>query len=86
MDYDNIRDQFKYGYDRGQILDGIVTYDPERNEYVVVDIDGIAFSPQEFLKTVVGKQVRFTCASFETISNIEQMMQSALARQKPNSP
>ena len=81
MEYDNVRDQFKYGYDRGQILDGTVVHDPDRDEYVIVDIDGIAFSPREFLKTIVGKQVRFTCASFETISNIEQMMKDALARQ-----
>jgi len=86
MDYDNVRDQFKYGYDRGQILDGTVVHDSERDEYVLVDIDGVAFSSQEFFKTIVGKQVRFTCASFETISNIEEMMKNALARQKPSSP
>ena len=60
LKYDNVRDQFTYGYDRGQILDGTVTLDPETGEYILVDIDDVAFSPQEFLKTMVGKQVRFT--------------------------
>jgi hypothetical protein len=76
MKYDNERDQFKYGYDRGQILDGKITLDPERNEYVLVDGDGIAFSSQEFFKTLVGKDVRFTCASYETISTIESLLKA----------
>jgi hypothetical protein len=77
MEYDNVRDQFKYGYDRGQILDGTIAHDPERNEFVIVDLDGVAFSVQEWFKLNVGKQVRFTCASFETLSTIEQMMKAA---------
>lgn len=75
--YDNVRDQFTYGYDRGQILDGVVSLDPDTGEYVVVDSDGVAFSSQAFFKTIEGKQVRFTCATYETISTIEQLMKSA---------
>ncbi len=80
LKYDNVRDQFTYGYDRGQILDGTVTLDPETGEYILVDIDDVAFSPQEFLKTMVGKQVRFTCASYETIATIERMLKATQVR------
>ena len=80
MKYDNVRDQFTYGYDRGQILDGKVIFDEERKEYVLLDVDGVAFSSQEFLKTMLGKDVRFTCASYETISTIEQMLKATQQR------
>ena len=80
MKYDNVRDQFTYGYDRGQILDGTVIFDEERKEYVLLDVDGVAFSSQEFLKTMLGKDVRFTCASYETISTIEQMLKATQQR------
>ena len=50
--------------------------DPETGGYILVDIDDVAFSPQEFLKTMVGKQVRFTCASYETIATIERMLKA----------
>lgn len=82
MEYDNLRDQFTYGYDRGQILDGTVVLDPDTKEYVIVDIDGIAFSPQAFFKTMAGKQIRFTCASYESIATIEELMKKAQAKQK----
>ncbi len=80
LKYDNVRERFTHGYDAGQILDGTVTLDPERNELVIVDDDGVAFSSQEYLKTLVGKRVRFTCASFETLSTMEQMYRDAQAR------
>lgn len=80
MKYDNVRDQFKFGYDRGQILDGTIVHDKDRDEYVIVDPDGVAFSTQEWFKLNEGKQVRFTCASFETIATIEQMMKAAQQR------
>ncbi len=81
MKYDNTRDQFSYGYDRGQILDGTIIQDPETQEYVIVDADGIAFSSQEWFKRNIGKQVRFTCASYETLATIEQMLQASKALQ-----
>jgi hypothetical protein len=80
MKYDNVRDQFKFGYDRGQIIDGTIVHDPEKGEYVIVDSDGSAFSTQEWFKLNEGKQVRFTCASFETIATIERMIQATRER------
>jgi len=84
--YDNTRDQFTYGYDRGQILDGKVVFDEERKEYVLIDSDGIAFSSQEFLKTMLDKTVRFTCASYETISTIEKMLKATQTRNSEPKP
>ena len=84
--YDNVRDQFTYGYDRGQILDGKVVHDPDRNEYILVDADGVAFSTQEFFKTMLGKEVRFTCASYETISTIESMLKATQTRNSDPKP
>lgn len=80
MKYDNVRDQFKFGYDRGQIIDGTIVYDPEKSEHVIVDSDGVAFSTQEWFRINEGKQVRFTCASFETMATIEQMLKAAQSK------
>jgi len=82
MKYDNVREQFTYGYDAGQVVEGEVVLDPERNEYVIVDDEGIAFSTQEYIKTLVGKKVRFTCATFETLENIERMIQEAQTKER----
>ena len=74
MKYDNDRDRAQYGYDAGNIIDGDVVLDPERNEHVIVDDEGVAFSVQDLLKSLVGKKIRLTCISFEAIENIEKMM------------
>lgn len=74
MEYDNTRDRGLYGYDAGNIIDGEVVLDRNTNEYIVLDEDGKAFSTQELLKSLVGKKVRLTCISFESIEAIEKMM------------
>jgi hypothetical protein len=74
MKYDNSRDRAQYGYDAGNIVDGDVIYDESKKEYVVVDDDGLGFSTQELLKSLLGKKVRITCISFEAIEQIEKMM------------
>ncbi len=74
MKYDSERERHQYGYDAGNIIDGDVVYDEERKEYVVVDDDGLAFSTQDLLKTLVGKKVRLTCISFEAIEDLEKML------------
>lgn len=74
MRYDNERDRNAHGYDAGAIVDGTVVYDEDRKEYVLVDEDGTAFSSQEVLKTLLGKQVRLTCVSFEAIESLEKLV------------
>ena len=83
MRYDNDRDRNAHGYDAGAIVDGTVVYDDERKEFVLVDDEGVAFSSQEVLKTLVGKQVRLTCVSFEAIENLEKLV--ALSESKGQS-
>ena len=73
-EFDNDRDRFAHGYDAGTIVDGEVRQDPNTGEYVLVDEDGVAFSPQALLKSLAGKRVRFTCISFEAMENIEKIM------------
>lgn len=74
MKYDNERDQNSYGYDAGHIIDGEVKYDPDLKEYVITDEDGVSFSSQELFKKLLGKKIRFTCISFESIAEIEKML------------
>ncbi len=77
MEYDNVRDRKKFGYDAGNIVDGEVVLDPDTGEYVLLDEDGKAFSTQELFKLLVGKKVRLTCVSFESMENIEKMIAKA---------
>ena len=74
MDYDNNRDRFSNGFDSGVIVDGKVIEDEKTKELVIVDDDGVAFSIQEALKTLVGKNVRITCISFEAMDDIMKMV------------
>ncbi len=77
MDYDNTRDRYDNGMDAGNIIDGIVRYDELKQEYVIVDDDGVGFSIQELLKSLDNKKVRITCISFEAMINIENMLKDA---------
>lgn len=72
--YDNERDRNIYGYDAGTIVDGSVVYDGEKKEFILVDEDGLAFSSQQLLSSLVGKRVRFTCVSFESMEVLEKLM------------
>lgn len=74
MEYDNTRDRTKYGYDAGHIVDGKVAFDTTTGEYVIVDEDGVGFSVQQALKELEGKQIRFTCISFEAMQDIANML------------
>jgi hypothetical protein len=76
MKYDNERDRLQYGYDAGNIVDGVVQYDPETKEYVIVDEAGVGFSTQALLKELETKKIRFTCVSFESIENIQKLLAS----------
>lgn len=74
MKYDNERDRLKYGFDAGTIVDGEIKLDSDKNEYVIVDEEGVAFSVQELFKLLKNKKIRFTCISFESIETIQNMM------------
>lgn len=76
MDFDNSRDRNSYGYDAGNIVDGVVSKDTTRNEYVLIDEDGVGFSSQEVLKGLEGKKVRLTIISFESIEAMEKLLSS----------
>lgn len=75
MKYDNEKDRNEYGYDAGNIVDGIVQLDPDTKEYVLVDDDdGVGFSTQNVLKSLEGKKVRVTIISFEAIEAMEKLL------------
>ena len=60
--------------DTGLIIDGVVKYDVVHNEYIVMGDEGEVFSLQETLMPLVGKKVRVTCVTFETIQNLEKLL------------
>jgi hypothetical protein len=72
-------DRFAYGYDAGNIVDGIVERDADTGEYVLVDEDGERFSPQQALSTLVGKKVRMTMVSFDAMEDMAKMYEAAQA-------
>lgn len=77
MEYKHEGDRFEHGFDAGNIEDGLVVFDPERKEYVIMDEDGRAFSTQDMLRTLIGRKVRLTCISFEAIESLEKLMAQA---------
>lgn len=76
---DDNDDRFAYGFDAGNIVDGIVQKDPVTGEFFLVDDDGEKFNPQRALATMVGKRVRMTMVSFEALENLEKMYLAAQA-------
>ena len=84
MEYDNVRDSKSHGEDWGIIVEGSVVQDEETKEFVLLDEDGKAFSPQEYLKRLSGKNVRFTCISMESAVKMEEMLKSLQVQQGQN--
>lgn len=76
MKYDNVRDSQSHGQEWGMIVEGAVAQDPDTKEWVLVDEDGVGFSPQEYLRRFAGKQVRFTCVAMEDMQKIEDLLKS----------
>ena len=76
-EFDNVRDRYQYGYDAGQIIDGTVTLDEARNRFILVDEDGVGFDVQAALQSLMGKRIRLTMASFESMENLEKMLAQA---------
>lgn len=77
MEYDNVRDRHKHGFDAGQIVDGEVTKDPDTGRFVIVDDEGVAFDPQAALGTLEGEQVRLTMVSHRSIQRAQDLMDAA---------
>lgn len=80
MKYDNERDRNRYGYDAGHIIDGIITPDPNTGELVLVDEDGVAFSSQEAFKSLLGKKVRLTMISIDSIELLQNLVEESERR------
>lgn len=76
MKYDNVRDSQSHGQEWGMIVEGKVVQDPDTKEWVLLDEDGVGFSPQEYLKRYAGKDVRFTCIPMEDAQRMEDLLKS----------
>lgn len=74
MKFDNSRDSKQYGYDAGYVVDGIVSINAETGEFILIDEDGVGFSSQEVLKSLIGKKVRITMISHESMEEIQKLM------------
>lgn len=77
MKEDNEGDRFAYGYDAGNIIDGVVKWDSVSGRYGIVDEDDVWFFPDSVLETLRDKKVRFTLISFEAIEDLEKMMKAS---------
>jgi len=73
--FDNERDRHAHGIDVGAIVDGVVT--EYEGRFILVDDEGIAFDPQAVLLDLVGKKIRMTMVSFESLENIERLVKEA---------
>lgn len=82
--YDNDRDRYAYGYDAGQIVDGVVSFDEKLNRLVILDDDGASFDPQRALQDLLGKKVRVTMISFESMEEMEKLLAASAARGSEN--
>jgi hypothetical protein len=71
---DNDRDRYSYGYDAGNIIDGVVHLDLSTNKFVLIDDDGEVFDPNAVLQTLMGKKVRITMISFESMEALEKLL------------
>lgn len=85
MKYDNERDRHLYGYDAGQIVDGVVTWDPDKGHLVLVDEDGVGFDPNDVLRLLEGKKIRMTIISQESMENMSKMYEDVQKNQKGQS-
>jgi len=75
--YDNERDRYAHGFDAGNIVDGEVVLDEATGRFVLVDEDGVGFDPQVVLQRLVGKKVRMTIVSFESLIELEDMYEAS---------
>ena len=70
-------DRLKYGYDAGNIVDGVVTIDAESDSYLIVDCDGDVFDVKKALQSLVGRRIRLTMISFDALDNMKEMYENA---------
>lgn len=78
--YDNTRDRFQYGYDAGQIIDGVVTFDSSLNRFVIIDEDGVAFDIQAALQSLSGKKIRLTMVNFDAMEEMEKLLATSASQ------
>lgn len=72
-------DRFAYGYDAGNIIDGVVKKDEETGELILVDDDGDVFRPVQALESLLEKKVRVTIISFDALQSMEELYAAAQA-------
>lgn len=74
MEFDNDRDRYAHGIDIGTIVEGVVQV--HDGKLIIMDEDGVAFDPQIVLSTLIGKKIRMTMVSFETMENLENLLRA----------
>ncbi len=73
MKYDNVRDRFKYGFDAGVVVDGVVAVDNNTGEHIIIDDSGVAFSPNEHMKSLNGRVVKVTIVCIDSLDVMDNM-------------
>ena len=66
-------------FDLGHLIEGTVEQDPMTDRYVIRTVDSsgkpLTFDVQSALAEYVGKEVRFTLASFDNLEKLAQMVE-----------
>lgn len=70
MEIDNTQDRYAYGYDAGQIVEGVILYDDESKTHVIVNSNGIGYSTEQVLSTLVGQKVRLNLVMMEIVHGL----------------
>lgn len=83
MKYGTGKGRFEAAGGSGMIFTGKVVVDPKRMRPVLVDPDGAAYDVIDDLKALVGKDVRVTVISVESVALIEQALENAPLQQAP---
>lgn len=60
--------------DTGVVIDGTVSADPSTGELYLQDSDGQNFPIEAHLKSLIGKEIRFTCIKLESMEKMMDLL------------
>ena len=60
--------------DTGIVMDGVVNIDPLTGDVCLRDSEGQNFPVEAHLKSLVGKEIRFTCIALESMEKLMNLL------------
>jgi hypothetical protein len=64
----------KSDIDAGIVMDGVVNIDSSTGDLYLRDSDGQNFPIETHLKSLLGKEIRFTCIKLESMENLMDLL------------